>query len=101
MSPNEEMEAIDKDVNELSSQIYLQAAEDLDNFIFKTISPFVENITGCVIEKKRLEEVILKEMSVVPLEEGKCMRCGWSKGKRAANYCEHCGQRLRADAEID
>ena len=81
----------------ITDQVH-KATEEQDYFIFETIQPWCQEITGRqIIEKKTLEEVITKQMNVMPRIDGRCMRCGWEKGQPAAVFCEHCGQRLRAE----
>ena len=94
----------DKTINDLTYKVeasmILQCAEEIDQFIFKSIEPYCGKVVGiATIEKKKLEDVITKQMVIKPLQDIHCVSCGWSRGKRNAIFCEHCGQRLREDPE--
>ena len=80
----------------LGIRFEMDCVEEADSFIFRSIEPFCRRITKVLIlNKKKLEDVITKQMVIKPLQDVHCVSCGWSKGKRNAKYCENCGQRLR------
>ena len=86
--------------NEAEARLTLQVTEETDRFIFKSIEPFCREVVKVAkIEKKKLEDIITKQMIVKPLQDIHCVSCGWSRGKRNAIFCEHCGQRLREDPD--
>lgn len=83
---------------EAEASLILQVTEETDRFIFKSIEPFCREVAKVAeIDKKKLEDVIKKQMVTKPLYHGRCQSCGWNYCLPGAVFCEHCGQRLRED----
>lgn len=88
-------------MDELVYKIITSVVEDYDNFIFETIKPFCENVTQMKIEKRDLENALLKSKPrKITVVYGKdiCPSCHLDITNSVQGikecYCKKCGQHI-------
>lgn len=96
-------------------EIQKQVIETEDEFIFRTLYPYCNDILETKISKETLKKALVHSKDLVPLQVeleadgyadgelvydyGKCPKCGWQfeEGDKdwEEPYCCHCGQKLK------
>lgn len=87
-------------IQNLTAQIALEVEETTEEFIFKTIWPFCQEVTQRVVSKKDLEQALIhyfpKRRIVKNGERVKYYECPTCGGdiRKDQQFCDECGQRL-------
>ena len=92
------------EILDFTTKITTRAVEETDNFIFRTILPYCEQITEMEISKAELSAALMKQRERKPIREpwrSVCPVCrgtlfaGNYDGKEFENhYCPRCGQKI-------
>lgn len=92
---------IAKELEEQIHKAQISRMETFDNFVFQTISPFCEEILELKINKRELEQALLKAQARKPrfnlfTEMYYCPLCSGIVGSTlfTDNYCPRCGQKI-------
>ena len=87
--------------NKFVTTIQVEAAEEYDRFIFKTIQPFCELATQREVKKEDLEQALIHYFPKHRIvKDGKkvkfykCPTCG-STVRSKQKFCDECGQNLQ------
>lgn len=96
------------DLTKMVEEIAMQAEENQEEFIFKTIQPYCENIIQMKINKKELKQILLNGIQkpkigcwidVETLDSAlwhKCSECGETEFY-ATDFCPNCGAKMEVE----
>lgn len=79
---------MDFNITKVVEEIAMQAKENQEEFIFETIRPYCEDILQMKINKKELEQILLKQQSCEDCISRKAVLDALDKSKYTNEFCE-------------